>query len=68
VDPGTVITNGITFPIGIAFDRKGDMFVSNRSGGSGTNVGSTMPSSNSISQDLDNPEGSAYSPPVLPKK
>jgi hypothetical protein len=61
--PSTVITDGITFPIGIAFARKGDMFASNRSGGSGTNAevrppGGSSPS-RSIADGITEPRGIA---------
>lgn len=68
--PYQTITSGLNYPAGASVDKKGELFVSNYLGNSIAEYapGSTTPSANSITQDLDSPEGSAYSPPILPKK
>jgi hypothetical protein len=67
--PYQTITQGLDYPAAASVDKKGTLFVSNYLGNSIVEYapGSTSPSSNEITQDLSDPEGTAYSPPVLPK-
>lgn len=67
-DPYQAITEGINGPNSVTVNKRGYLYVSN--GGNNTVVefapGSVKPSKREISKDLYNPEGSAYSPPLLP--
>ena len=67
--PYQTITDGLNYPAGASVNKKGTLFVSNYLGNNIVEYanGSTTPSGNSITQGLDDPEGSAYSPPLLPK-
>jgi hypothetical protein len=51
----------LDYPAGASVDKKGELFVSNYLGNSIAEYapGSTTPSVNSITQDLDSPEGTA---------
>jgi hypothetical protein len=55
-------------PDAVTVDKKGELFVSNDEYSSIVEFkrDSTTPTGNSITQDLANPEGTAYSPPLLP--
>ena len=67
--PYQTITSGLNYPAAATVNKKGELFVSNYLGNTISEYapGSVNPSGNSISQSLSDPEGSAYSPPLLPK-
>ena len=68
--PYQTITTGVDYPVALTVDKKGTLFVSNFLSNDIVEYapGSITPSGNSISQSLDSPEGTAYSPPLLPKR
>lgn len=68
--PYQTITDGIDYPVAATVDRQGTLFVTNFLSNTITEYapGSIYTSGYSISQSLDAPDGSAYSPPLLPKK
>jgi sugar lactone lactonase YvrE len=68
--PYQTITNGTDYPVAVTVDKKGTLFVSNLLSNNIVEYapGSVDPSGYTISQSIDGPEGTAYSPPVLPKE
>ena len=68
--PFQTIVSGIDNPDAATVNKQGTLFVSNFSDNTITEYapGSLYPTGYSISNSLDGPGGSAYSPPLLPKK
>ena len=66
--PFQTITKGLSDPIGVSVNQRGWLYVVNSGSNSISEFapGSLEPSKKQISKDLYGPEGSAYSPPVLP--
>ncbi len=68
--PYETITNGISKPDAVSVGKNGWLYVTNGGANPPTVVefppGSLTPSTKQITKGLENPEGTAYSPPLLP--
>ena len=67
-EPYQTITQGLDYPVDVSVNAQGWIYVVNDGSNSIAEFapGSVKPSKRQISKDLYAPEGSAYSPPVLP--
>jgi sugar lactone lactonase YvrE len=67
-DPYQMITQGLDYPIDVSVNEQGWLYVDNASDSSVSEFapGSLKPSKRQITKGLSYPQGSTYSPPVLP--
>ncbi|MBV9028433.1 MAG: hypothetical protein JO311_07415 [Candidatus Eremiobacteraeota bacterium] len=69
--PYQTISQGIDAPIAVTVNKKGWLYVTDSAGSPGPAIiefrpGSLIPSARKITKGLENPDGSAYFPPLLP--